>query len=134
MPIRRATGCSISLKRTDLPSTIENSARVQGMVVFGNLAQNTESRVELNSSSVADVTFVRPVLLQLHRVHAAAACEGAVFAHLVVKAAGVSGVQSLSFQRWDGSECRIRFSAAGPAGNREGFLHRKHSRRGRTKQ
>ena len=116
---RELFNVSISLNRTDIPSTIENGARMVrlglGMVVFGKLAQNTESRVELqlNSSSVATsfgqfrYSFIEYTRLQLE------ACEGVVFAHLVVKASGVSGVQSLRFQRWDGGEWITPDCAAG---------------------
>jgi hypothetical protein len=107
---REVFNLSIGLNRSDVPSTIENGARIVrlglGMVVFGKLSQNTESRVELqlNSSSVATsfgqfrYSFIEYTRLQLE------GCEGAVFAHLIVKAANVSGVQSLRFQRWDGGE------------------------------
>ena len=116
---RELFNVSINLNRTDIPSTIESGARMirlgLGMVVFGKLAQNTESRVELqlNSSSVATsfgqfrYSFIEYTRLQLE------ACEGAVFAHLVVKASGVSGVQSLRFQQWDGGEWITPNCAAG---------------------
>ena len=101
---------SVDLNRTDIPSTIENGARVVrlglGMVVFGKLAQNTESRVEvqLNLSSVATsfgqfkYSFIEYTRLQLE------GCGGAVFAHLIVKASGVTSVQSLRLQGWDAGE------------------------------
>jgi len=101
---------SIEMNRTDIPSTVENGARIVrlglGMVVFGKLSQNTESRVELqlNSSSVATsfgqfkYSFIEYTRLQLE------GCEGVVFAHLIVKASNVTGVQSLRFQGWDGGE------------------------------
>ena len=101
---------SIEMNRSDIASSLENSARIVrlglGMVVFGKLAQNTESRVELqlNSSSVATsfgqfrYSFIEYTRLQLE------GCEGVVFAHLIVKASNVTGVQSLRFQGWDGGE------------------------------
>jgi hypothetical protein len=101
---------SVTLNRTDIPYVIENGARIVrmglGMVVFGKLAQNTESRVELqlNSSSVATsfgqfrYSFIEYTRLQLE------ACGDTVFAHLIVKASKVTGVQSLRFQSWDGGE------------------------------
>jgi hypothetical protein len=107
---RNLFSVSIALNRSDIPSTIENGARIirlgLGMVVFGKLAQNTESRVELqlNSSSVATsfgqfrYSFVEYTRLQLE------GCGSAIFAHLVIKASRVSGVQSLRFQGWDGGE------------------------------
>jgi hypothetical protein len=107
---RELFNISIEMNRTDMQSAVENGARILrlglGMVVFGKLSQNTESRVELqlNSSSVATsfgqfrYSFIEYTRLQLE------GCEGAVFAHLVVKAANVTGVQSMRFQGWDGGE------------------------------
>ena len=107
---RELFNISIEMNRTDLQSTVENGARIikmgLGMVVFGKLSQNTELRVELqlNSSSVATsfgqfkYSFIEYTRLQME------GCEGMVFAHLIVKAANVSGIQSLRFQGWDGGE------------------------------
>lgn len=107
---REVFSISIPLNRSDIPSTIENGARVVklglGMVVFGKLSQNTESRVELqlNSSSVATsygqfrYSFIEYTRLQLE------GCGGVLFAHLTVKAANVTGVRSLRFQSWDGGD------------------------------
>jgi hypothetical protein len=109
---REIFNVSINLNRTDIPSTMENGARIVrlglGMVVFGKLSQNTESRVELqlNSSSTATsyggqfrYSFIEYTRLQLEGCG-----DSVVFAHLVVKASGVSGVRSLRFQGWDGGE------------------------------
>jgi hypothetical protein len=107
---RELFNVSIALDRADIPSTIENGARILrlglGMVVFGKLSQNTESRVELqlNSSSTATsfgqfrYSFIEYTRLQLE------GCEGVIFAHLIVKASRVTGVQSLRYQGWDGGE------------------------------
>ena len=107
---RELFNISIEMNRSDIVSTVENGARIVrlglGMVVFGKLAQNTESRVELqlNSSSVATsfgqfrYSFVEYTRLQLE------GCEGVIFAHLIVKASNVTGVQSMRFQGWDGGE------------------------------
>lgn len=70
-----------------------------GMVVFGRLAQNTESRVEIQintSSTVASTgtfqySFVEDVRLQLE------AYGTLLFARLMVKATGVSSVQSVRY-------------------------------------
>jgi hypothetical protein len=107
---RELFNISIEMNRADLQSTVENGARIikmgLGMVVFGKLSQNTESRVELqlNSSSVATsfgqfrYSFIEYTRLQME------GCEGMIFAHLIVKAANVTGIQSLRFQGWDGGE------------------------------
>ena len=107
---REVFDISINLNRSDIPSVIENGARIMrmgvGMVVFGKLSQNTESRVELqlNSSSVTTsfgqfkYSFIEYTRLQLE------GCGGAVFAHLIVKASNVTSVQSIRFQSWDGGE------------------------------
>jgi hypothetical protein len=116
---REVFSISIGLNRTDIPASIENGARIVrlglGMVVFGKLSQNTESRVELqlNSSSVATsfgdfrFSFIEYTRLQLE------GCEGVVFAHLIVKASNITGVQSLRFQGWDGGEWMVPNCAAG---------------------
>lgn len=107
---REVFNISINLNRSDITAVIENDARIirlgVGMVVFGKLSQNTESRVELqlNSSSIATsfgqfkYSFIEYTRLQLE------GCEGVVFAHLIVKASNVTGVQSIRFQSWDGGE------------------------------
>ena len=107
---RELFNISIDLNRVDIPSSMENGARVirlgLGMVVFGKLSQNTESRVELqlNSSSTATsfgqfrYSFIEYTRLQLE------GCEGVVFAHLIIKATNVTGVQSLRYQTWDAGE------------------------------
>jgi hypothetical protein len=116
---RQLFNISIQMNRTDIPSIVENGARVVrvglGMVVFGKLSQNTESRVELqlNSSSVTTsfgqfkFSFIEYTRLQLE------GCEGVVFAHLVVKAPNVTAVQSLRFQGWDAGEWIVPNCSAG---------------------
>jgi hypothetical protein len=100
----------ISIPLQSVPSTIQSGARLYnlglGMVVFGKLAQNTESRIQLqlNSSAIAtsfgsfQYSFVEYSRLQLE------ACGNLTFAHAVVKAANVTGVQNLQFQLWDGGD------------------------------
>ena len=116
---REMFSISIEMNRADIPSVMENGARVirlgLGMVVFGKLSQNTESRVELqfNSSSLTTsfgqfrYSFIEYTRLQLE------GCEGVVFAHLIIKAANVTGVQSLRFQGWDGGEWIVPNCASG---------------------
>jgi hypothetical protein len=116
---RELFNISIEMNRTDLRSTVENGARIikmgLGMVVFGKLSQNTESRVELqlNSSSVATsfgqfrYSFIEYTRLQME------GCEGMIFAHLIVKAANVTGIQSLRFQGWDGGEWKTPNCSSG---------------------
>ena len=93
-----------------------------GMVVFGRLAQNTETRVDIQintSTTVASTgsfqySFVEDVRLQLE------AFGERVFARLLVKAAGVGSVQSLRYATSDGGDflvpnCTvINFTACGP--------------------
>ena len=117
---REMFNLTIALNRSDIPSTIENGARIVrlgvGMVVFGKLSQNTEARVELqlNSSSVATsyggqfrFSFIEYTRLQLE------GCGGIVFAHLIVKATNISAVLNLRFQTWDGGEWAVPDCAAG---------------------
>ena len=125
---REMFNLSINLDRSDIPSSIENGARVMrlgvGMVVFGKLSQNTESRVELqlNSSSLTTsfgqfkYSFIEYTRLQLE------GCGGAVFAHLIVKAYKVTGVQSIRFQAWDGGEWIIPNCSAGAVMLRDGKI------------
>jgi hypothetical protein len=76
------------------------------MVVFGRLAQNTESRVEVQvkpgltvaSSGFFQYSFVESVHLQLE------AYGPLVFARMVVKASGVTSVDSLRYAISDGGE------------------------------
>ena len=99
---------SIDLSSQSVPSVIEGNARVYslgvGMVVFGKLSQNTESRVEiiLNTSAIAtsfgafQYSGVEYSRLQLE------SCGGSVFAHLIIKATGIQSIQNLRIQTWDG--------------------------------
>jgi hypothetical protein len=77
-----------------------------GMVVFGRLAQNTESRIEVlakpsltvASSGFFQYSFVESAHLQLE------AYGPLVFARMIVKASGVSSVDSLRYAISDGGE------------------------------
>ena len=105
---RQTIQLTVDLGSQSVPSVIDGNARIYslgvGMVVFGKLSQNTESRVQivLNTSAIAtsfgafqysDVEYSR---LQLE------SCGGSVFAHLIIKADGIQSIQNLRIQTWDG--------------------------------
>jgi hypothetical protein len=91
-----------------------------GMVVFGRLAQNTESRVEIQvkpsvtvaSSGFFQFSFIENVHLQLE------AYDTLLFARMIIKAAGVASVDSLRYASSENGNfalpnCTGRYSACG---------------------
>ena len=97
----------ISVDLTQVPAEEGNRFRFGvGMVVFGRLAQNTETRVDIQintSTTVASTgcfqySFVEDVRLQVE------AYGSLYFARLLVKASGVSSVQSLRYATSDGGD------------------------------
>ena len=98
---------TMSIDLAQIPSVVQQVYRFGvGMVVFGRLAQNTESRVEVQvkpgltvaSSGFFQYSFVESVHLQLE------AYGPLVFARMVVKASGVTSVDSLRYAISDGGE------------------------------
>ena len=94
----------LSVDLTQVPADVGNRFRFGvGMVVFGRLAQNTETRVDIQintSTTVASTgcfqySFVEDVRLQVE------AYGALLFARLLVKASGVSSVQSLRYATSD---------------------------------
>lgn len=109
----------VDLSRT--PVDVDGTHRFGiGMVVFGRLAQNTESRVEIQvkpsvtvaSSGFFQFSFVENVHLQLE------AYDTLLFARMIIKAAGVASVGSLRYASSENGNftlpnCTERYSACG---------------------
>ena len=96
---------SVDLERRKVPSTVSNGATIYrlgiGMVGFGRLAQNTESRVEIqlnNSITSTSVGAFQFSGIEFSRLQLETCGGAGVFMHLVIKAANITGVQSLRFQ------------------------------------
>lgn len=95
-------------KHRGVPSTTSNGATIYrlgiGMVVFGRLAQNTESRVEIQLNSSVTSTSVGAFQysgIEFSRLQLETCGGEVVFMHLVVKAANIEAVQSMRFQVGD---------------------------------
>ena len=97
----------ITVNLAEVPTEVKNRFRFGvGMVVFGYLAQNTETRVDIQINTTTTIastgcfqySFVEDVRLQLE------AYGSLLFARLLVKASGVSSVQSLRYSTSDGGE------------------------------
>lgn len=96
---------SVDLEKHSVPSTASNGATTYrlgiGMVVFGRLAQNTESRVEIqlnNSVTSTSVGAFQNSGIEFSRLQLETCGGEVVFLHLVVKAANIEAVQSVRFQ------------------------------------
>ena len=78
-----------------------------GMVVFGRLAQNTESRVEIQLNNTVTSTSVGVFQysgIEYSRLQLETCGGTPVFMHLVVKAANISAVQSVRFKVGDDND------------------------------
>jgi len=103
---------SVDLERRKVPSVVSNGATIYrlgiGMVGFGRLAQNTESRVEIQlnnsitSTSVGAFQFSGVEFSRLHLEKCGSG--GLVSMHLVIKAANITSVQSLRWSKDEGEE------------------------------
>jgi hypothetical protein len=95
---------NISVDLLTVPSAVSGSnGRLYsfglGMVVFGKLAQNTEARIEVQLNTSASIvstgffqySFIDYARLQLEQFES----NGPLFAHLIIKASGVTAVQNL---------------------------------------
>ena len=96
---------SIDLEKHGVPSVVSSSATVYrlgiGMVVFGRLAQNTESRVEIQLNNTVTATSVGVFQysgIEFSRLQLETCGGKRVFMHLIVKAANISAVQSVRFK------------------------------------
>ena len=107
---------SIDLEKHKVPSVVVVSGGTTtttttiyslgiGMVVFGRLAQNTESRVEIQLNNTVTSTSVvgafRYSGIEFSRLQLETCGGKRVFMHLVVKAANISAVQSLRYKVGD---------------------------------
>jgi hypothetical protein len=101
---------AVDLEKQKVPSVSSNGATIYrlgiGMVVFGRLAQNTESRVEIQlnnsitSTSVGAFQFSGVEFSRLHLEKCGSG--GLVSMHLVIKAANITSVQSLRWSKDEG--------------------------------
>jgi hypothetical protein len=96
---------SVDLEKRKVPSVSSNGATIYrlgiGMVVFGRLAQNTESRVEIQLNHSVTSTSVGSFQysgIEFSRLTLETCGGEAVFMHLVIKAANIEAVQSIRFQ------------------------------------
>jgi hypothetical protein len=96
---------SVDLEKYKVPSTVSSNAVTYrlgiGMVCFGRLAQNTESRVEIQLNNTVVSTSVGAFQysgIEFSRLQLETCGGDVVFMHLVVKAANIEAVQSVRFQ------------------------------------
>ena len=96
---------TVSLDLEKVPYTVLNGANVYqlglGMVVFGRLAQNTESRVEIQLNNTFTATSVGTFQfsgIEYSRLQLETCGGRIVVMHLVVKATGITAVQSVRYQ------------------------------------
>jgi hypothetical protein len=93
------------------------------MVVFGRLAQNTESRVEIQLNNTVTSTSVGSFQfsgIEFSRLQLETCGGKVVFMHMVIKAANIQGVQSIRYQsgeKWLQPECvQIPWTRGGTLG------------------
>ena len=96
---------SVDLEKHKVPSIASNGATIYrlgiGMVCFGRLAQNTESRVEIQLNNTVTSTSVGAFQfsgIEFSRLQLETCGGKVVFMHLVVKVANIEAVQSVRFQ------------------------------------
>jgi hypothetical protein len=111
---------SVDLEKRKVPSISSNGATIYrlgiGMVVFGRLAQNTESRVEIqlnHSMTSTSVGSFQYSGIEFSRLQLETCGGEAVFMHLVIKAANIEAVQSIRFQvndtgNWVQPDCGVQ--------------------------
>ena len=119
---------SVDLEKRKVPSISSNGATIYrlgiGMVVFGRLAQNTESRVEIqlnNSVTSTSVGTFQYSGIEFSRLQLETCGGEVVFMHLVIKAANIEAVQSMRFQVndtgiWVQPDCVQRLWVGGALG------------------
>ena len=118
---------SVDLEKRKVPSTVSNGATIYrlgiGMVVFGRLAQNTESRVEIQLNNTVTSTSVGSFQfsgIEFSRLQLETCGGKVVFMHMVIKAANIQGVQSIRYQsgeKWLQPECvQIPWTRGGTLG------------------
>lgn len=103
---------SVDLAKRGVPSVVSSDGATTyrlgvGMVVFGRLAQNTESRVEIQLNNTVTSTSVGAFQysgIEFSRLQLETCGGEVVFMHLVVKAANIEAVQSLRYQTSDNGE------------------------------
>ena len=101
---------SVDLEKRKVPSVVSNGATIYrlgiGMVGFGRLAQNTESRVEIqlnNSITSTSVGAFQYSGVEFSRLHLEKCGSGGLVSmHLVIKAANITSVQSLRWSKDEG--------------------------------
>lgn len=99
---------SIDLEKNNVPSSSSSTSRSAkvyslgiGMVVFGKLAQNSESRIEIQLNNTMTATSVGAFQysgIEFSRLQLETCGMKRVFMHLIVKASNISSVQSIRFQ------------------------------------
>jgi hypothetical protein len=99
---------SLDLEKQKVPSSVSNGATTYrlgiGMVIFGRLAQNTESRVEIQLNNTVTSTSTGAFQfsgVEFSRLQLETCGGEVVFMHLVIKAANIEGVQSMRYQIGD---------------------------------
>ena len=104
---------TVSIDLNKVPFVVLNGASVYrlgvGMAVFGRLAQNTESRVEIQFNNTITATSVGAFQfsgIEYSRLQLETCGGQIVMMHLVVKAAGITAVQSVRFQVGDDQQWR----------------------------
>ena len=111
---------SVDLEKRKVPSISSNGATIYrlgiGMVVFGRLAQNTESRFEIQLNHSVTSTSVGSFQysgIEFSRLQLETCGGETVFMHLVIKAANIEAVQSIRFQvndtgNWVQPDCVVQ--------------------------
>ena len=114
LPDQEQFTVSLDLEKQKVPSSVSNGATTYrlgiGMVVFGRLAQNTESRVEIQLNSIVTSTSTGAFQfsgVEFSRLQLETCGGGVVFMHLVIKAANIEGVQSMRYQIGDDPTWRL---------------------------
>jgi hypothetical protein len=97
---------TVSIDLDKVPFAVLNGANVYrlglGMVVFGRLAQNTESRVEIQLNNTVTTTSVGAfqfsgIEYSRLQLETCGGENGVITMHLVVKAKGITAVQSVKY-------------------------------------